>query len=153
MERLRALRSTVPKYKRTEEMSNTSMDEGDKLHIRKAHLLPQPSLPQTRSDAHIVYPRLTLPPSSLGVYERIGRPNSKAGERPMLWYRIVRTGQSTIEFDGSGVRFQDLSSATAKACRKSGPSNRAADSPIFMIARQPRAWHRSGVSLGLDPAN
>jgi hypothetical protein len=95
-------------------MSNTSMDEGDKPHIPRAHLLPQPSLPQTRSDAHIVYPRLC--PSSAGVHEREGGPNSKAGGRPMLWYRILRTGQSTIDLDGSGVSFQDLPSLIAKAC-------------------------------------
>lgn len=91
------------------------MEEGDKPHIPRTHHLPQPSLPQTRSDAHIVYPRLC--PSSPGVHEMEGYPNSNPGARPMLWYRILRTGQSTIDFDGSGVRFQDLPSLIAKACR------------------------------------
>lgn len=94
-------------------MPNTSMDEGDKPHIPRVHLLPQPSLPQTRSDAHIVYPRLR--PSSPGVREVDAGPKSKAGGCPMLWYRIVRTGQSTIESDGSGVRFQDLPSHDSKS--------------------------------------
>lgn len=71
-------------------MSNTDMDEGNKPHILRAYPLPQPLLPQTRSDAHIVYPRLC--PSSFGVHEMEGEPSSKAGGRPMLWYRILRTG-------------------------------------------------------------
>jgi hypothetical protein len=72
----------------------------------------------------------------------------------MLWYRIVQTGQSTIDLDGSGVSFQDLLSRIAKEkCHRSGPSTLAAVPPIIMIACQPRAWRRSGVSLGLNGAN